>query len=75
MKKIFTLFAILAVVMLTPSCQNELLDALSEYIACKSGTGQTGASPEILLGNTAWRYQQRMAARRSISVILISNRL
>ena len=28
MKKIFTLFAILAVVMLTPSCQKELPDAI-----------------------------------------------
>ena len=75
MKKFFTILIVLAAVMLTPSCQKELLYALSEYIACKSGTGQTGASPEILQGNTAWRYQQRMAARRSISVILISNRL
>ena len=47
MKKILSVFAILAAVMLTPSCQKELPDAIKNIDVSQGG--QTPASPEISL--------------------------
>lgn len=61
MKKILSVFAILAVVMLTPSCQKELPDAIKNIDVSQGG--QTPASPEISLDMNNMEFSAESGSR------------
>lgn len=61
MKKILSVFAILAAVMLTPSCQKELPDAIKNIDVSQGG--QTPASPEISLDMNSMEFSSESGSK------------
>ena len=61
MKKFFTILIVLAAVMLTPSCQKELPDAINNIDVSQGG--QTPASPEISLDMNNMEFSAESGSR------------